>query len=542
MSILNSARLMSKRRGQVTVLVAISLIALLGVTAIAVDGALLMVNRRAVQSAADSAALAAAIQMYNDWTSQTAAQQGMDPNGTAATSAQSTATDNGFKNGTNSVTVTCNIPPQSGNYTNLAGYAEVIITMQQTRYFSVVFGSGTLTVRARAVARGSQVQPPIGILVLNGNHSNSFNVSATGNANVGNGRIVVDSTSNAGLHLSAAGNVTASSIQTVTTTSPGYSASSTGTASPAPVYGATYFVSDPLASFATANAPSTTGLTAWGGFSANKLPQAGGSSLMGSQNGPTGWKIPSGYYSSDFTIGDNNYYNPFTGQVGSSSTGAIVVNSAGSGYTSAPTVTLSGGGGSGATATATVSGGQLTGVTITSTGSGYTSSPTISLSGGGGTGATVSVGSVAATYYLEAGLFYFGHNVTVNGVANVDGSAGVLLYLNGGGMTISAGGSVTLSPMSYGTAPTGPQSLSIWQNSSDSSNLTLSASGGLNITSGILYVPNTSAQMNLSASGGTTAYAGAQVIVGMLQLSGSGNISVNTGSTLANGRQLYLVE
>ena len=65
---------------------------------------------------------------------------------------------------------------------------------------------------------------------------------------------------------------------------------------------------------------------------------------------------------------------------------AIAVSNAGSGYTSAPTVTLSGGGGTGATATATVSGGAITGFTITNPGSGYTSAPTVALAGGGGTG------------------------------------------------------------------------------------------------------------------------------------------------------------
>ncbi len=42
----------------------------------------------------------------------------------------------------------------------------------------------------------------------------------------------------------------------------------------------------------------------------------------------------------------------------------------GSGYTSAPVITVTGGGGSGASATATVAGGQVTGITLISPGSG----------------------------------------------------------------------------------------------------------------------------------------------------------------------------
>jgi len=57
-------------------------------------------------------------------------------------------------------------------------------------------------------------------------------------------------------------------------------------------------------------------------------------------------------------------------------TGIGVVNP-GDGYTTVPTVTISGGGGSGATATATVSGGRITGIAVNTAGSGYTSTPTV---------------------------------------------------------------------------------------------------------------------------------------------------------------------
>jgi len=69
---------------------------------------------------------------------------------------------------------------------------------------------------------------------------------------------------------------------------------------------------------------------------------------------------------------------------------AINVTNGGSGYTSAPTVTIAGGRGSGATATATVSGGAVTGVTIVSGGTNYDSAPRVTFTGGGGTGATAT--------------------------------------------------------------------------------------------------------------------------------------------------------
>jgi hypothetical protein len=69
---------------------------------------------------------------------------------------------------------------------------------------------------------------------------------------------------------------------------------------------------------------------------------------------------------------------------------ALNLTSPGTGYTSAPTVAITGGGGTGATATATVSAGAVTGFTITNPGSGYTSPPTVALTGGAGTGAAAT--------------------------------------------------------------------------------------------------------------------------------------------------------
>ena len=74
---------------------------------------------------------------------------------------------------------------------------------------------------------------------------------------------------------------------------------------------------------------------------------------------------------------------------GGAVTGFTVTNG-GSGYTSAPTVTIAGGSGNGATATATIANGVVTGVTVVSGGINYATAPRVTFSGGAGTGAVAT--------------------------------------------------------------------------------------------------------------------------------------------------------
>src|SRR6185437_12389178 len=82
------------RRGTVTPLTILNLSLLVGVVALAVDGGTLMEARRHAQAAADAAALAAATDLYSNYLTN----QGLDPKGTALTSALANASANGFVN------------------------------------------------------------------------------------------------------------------------------------------------------------------------------------------------------------------------------------------------------------------------------------------------------------------------------------------------------------------------------------------------------------------------------------------------------------
>jgi hypothetical protein len=73
---------------------------------------------------------------------------------------------------------------------------------------------------------------------------------------------------------------------------------------------------------------------------------------------------------------------------------AITVADVGTGYTSVPTVTISGGGGSGATAVAVLSGTTVASVTVTAGGTGYTSTPTVTIAAPAGAYAASTVGLV----------------------------------------------------------------------------------------------------------------------------------------------------
>jgi Tfp pilus assembly protein PilX len=129
--------------------------------------------------------------------------------------------------------------------------------------------------------------------------------------------------------------------------------------------------------------------------------------------------------------------NAWSGWTRGNTIGDIYMASMGYGYTSAPTVTISGGGGSGATAVATITTvynivdhvtETVTGVsavTLTNPGHGYTSIPTITLSGGGGSGAE-AVARLSATRVMT--FPNFDQNATATAkvwVAGYDGTTNV---------------------------------------------------------------------------------------------------------------------
>ena len=120
---------------------------------------------------------------------------------------------------------------------------------------------------------------------------------------------------------------------------------------------------------------------------------------------------------------------------------SITITNAGSGYTSAPTITFTGGGASSqALATCTISSGSIATVTLVSPGYGYTSVPTITLSGNSGSVFNTTTGTNLLTLNSSA-------NLQVNQIIVFSGSvfgsvvSGQQYYIasiNGNQITISA--------------------------------------------------------------------------------------------------------
>lgn len=207
----------TRRPGKVVVVVAVSLVTLMGFVALSLDGGILLNQRRKIQSTGDAAALAAAGKLYYNFSYDL----GIDPAGTAKQAALDTAAANGYENGVN-CTVTVNIPPLSGKFKNVPGHVEVLISYDQPRFFSKLLGSGNIPVGSRSVARGRKYSFKDAILVLDPTGKGSLNAGGGGTITVTGSPIQVNSTSSEGTIANGNGIIVAPEFDiTGGTSSPG---------------------------------------------------------------------------------------------------------------------------------------------------------------------------------------------------------------------------------------------------------------------------------------------------------------------------------
>ena len=183
--------------GQAIVVVALALVAILGILGLATDMGYMRYTKRQLQTAADAAAMAGASEL---------------PYGDVTTGAQADSAANGFTNGTNGATVTVNNPPLSGQHIGDSNYVEAIVAKATPTFFAKAFGVKTVTLQARAVAQLGSGNNCIFALDPSASAALSVDTFASLSSQCG---IVVESSSNSALSCAFLASISASSIGVV---------------------------------------------------------------------------------------------------------------------------------------------------------------------------------------------------------------------------------------------------------------------------------------------------------------------------------------
>ena len=137
------------------------------------------------------------------------------------------------------------------------------------------------------------------------------------------------------------------------------------------------------------------------------------------------FQFPAGRYTPSGTSPDTAATATALAVIVSTDISYIIVTNGGSGYVTAPNVTITGGGGSAGAATAVLTNGVVTSITVSAAGSGYTSTPTVTIAAppntAQATGTATEVGGAIAYCTLT------------NGGSGYVSSAGTVVTLTGGG-------------------------------------------------------------------------------------------------------------
>ncbi|MBI3521788.1 MAG: hypothetical protein HY071_01655 [Chloroflexi bacterium] len=179
-------RFAAREDGQAIVMVAIFMLAMLFAVGLAIDSGQLFVAKRTQQEAADAAAFAGAVALYQGATTGSA--------GTAVAAAVADATLNGYTTG-GTTTVTVNNPPTSGTFSGNSAYVEVTITTS-VRTSLVPQESGLTTVRARGVAGNAPLNLGYAVIAVDQNcDSGTATLSSNGSLLITGGGIMINSCS-----------------------------------------------------------------------------------------------------------------------------------------------------------------------------------------------------------------------------------------------------------------------------------------------------------------------------------------------------------
>ncbi len=482
-------------------MIAVALTVLFGVAGLAVDVGNVYTTRRAMQTAADAAAIAAANTL-----------QGSDSDD-YATVAQNVASLNGFTNGSSNVTVTVGTPAACPGASSQS-CVQVSVTDSVPTYFLQVLGYSSMSVSTQAIAGGTN--SPACIYALDPTDSKSMEISGAFNFSASCGA-VVDSSSSSGLYLDGAG-----TFKTTGTGVAGSSYTDSGaiTMSPTPVTGVLP-ESDPLASlpeptFSTCTylTPTTGSYTASGTGTvtvpANTV-DSGGISISGAYSTVT---FPAGNYGNTVTVDgaiSSMTFNPGQYQGASGTTNDSINISA--------------------AANTTFADGTYTfcGPVVISGANSFTLSPGV-YEGGIQISGAANVTFNSGTYILAGG------GLSVTGAATVNGT-GVMFYDTSGGskfpyaaITMNGASGSTLSAPTSGTY----KGILFFADRSVASGTAGYVSTGASTvtTNGVWYFPTTTVDFN-GASGGS-GYT--SIIAYQIDFVGASNTSIGSDySSLENG-------
>ena len=486
--------------GQILVLASISMVVLLGFTALAVDMGYLYSMRRRMQTAADAAAVAGATALRDDQDYTKAAAD--------------ISSFNGFTNSQNNVTVAVSEPTLPSPYPSGVTYVEVDITQSVPTFFLRVLGYKSMKVGARAVS--GAIAGPACVYALDPSDSATF--SLTGNANINAQCGIVDASSSSS-GLSLAGNITLKATS-IGVSGSSFSKSGNITLSPQPVTKVAA-LADPLAARASSAAPSAGSCTQQSGNSGNEH-------WSGNINNLT---VPSGVYNGGISITGNIGTVTFpSGNYGNN----VSFNGNGGNLVFNPGQYQNGGSGDSIT---------LSGNTATSFNTGtYTFCGAVDITGNG-------------SVTLPPGKYYGGIKITGN--ANVTFSPGTYI-LAGGGLTVTGNSTLKGTGVTfYNTSATGYAYAPIDLTGNETANFSAPTSGtfegflffqdpsiavgsaGITVVGnssstfeGIIYSPNT-AVTYVGNSGGS----GYTILIGYtISMSGNSTFTIgNNYSSLANG-------
>ena len=176
--------------GQVLVIFAFGLVAIMAITAIVFDAGQNLFDRRKEQDAADAAALAGA-----RWLTQTTPDCKGNPNLTTCKDARDAAVAVAVQHGFAASQVKVSIPPTSeSTFAGAKGYIQVVIDENRSSFFSGVLGMTSFRVAALAVAANTDgYSLPYSFLSLDPTGCGAGAIGGNGSVTVG-GSIQVNST------------------------------------------------------------------------------------------------------------------------------------------------------------------------------------------------------------------------------------------------------------------------------------------------------------------------------------------------------------